>query len=154
MIDRLICTFARCYWEDNGGEKGLCQFKHQDTIYVLSFAIILLNTDLHKASSKRRGIIKTKNRRRKMTKNDFYNNIKGVEHSGGLSQEYLSKIYDFISKYPITLPEPGNKTRDIKVIGEKQKSSPHTKKDRRMKNPLSRHKGRFRRSRPLELSKV
>ena len=49
QIDRLISTFARCYWEDNAGDLINCPIKDEDTIFVLSFAIIMLNTDLHKS---------------------------------------------------------------------------------------------------------
>ena len=104
-IDHLISTFARCYWEDNGGNQGLCKIQHQDTVYVLSFAIILLNTNLHKEPSKRKGVHKMKHRGKKMTKNDFCKNIRSIEHSEGLSREYLSEIYDSISNNPVEFLE-------------------------------------------------
>eukprot|EP00934_Nitzschia_sp_Nitz4_P009320 Nitzschia sp. Nitz4//scaffold129_size63868//7961//13582//NITZ4_006194-RA/size63868-processed-gene-0.27-mRNA-1//1//CDS//3329534890//9310//frame0 len=103
QVDRLITTFSQCYWEDNAGDVVNCPFHDQDTVFLLSFAIIMLNTDLHKAS-----VVTKKNSnaglRKKMTKPEFINNLKGsLGKSDELSADYLSCIYDSIEKSPIIL---------------------------------------------------
>ena len=67
QIDRLISTFARCYWEDNAGDRENCPIENEDSIYLLSFAIIILNTDLHK-SNPSSGKNRKKNQLKRMTK--------------------------------------------------------------------------------------
>jgi hypothetical protein len=104
QIDRIMCTFAQCYWEDNAGDNLLCPFQDQDTVFLLSFAIIMLNTDLHKAyDPPSHG---RKKDRKRMTKTEFLTNMRGATRTEEeLSQEYLSKIYDSIEDYPIAMHE-------------------------------------------------
>lgn len=101
-IDRIISTFAQCYWEDNAGDHIRCPFKDQDTVFLISFAIIMLNTDLHSV-----GISGTagsaRKQRKKMTKSEFLNNLRGVESSEDLSRDYLSAIYDSIESHAIEI---------------------------------------------------
>ncbi len=102
QIDRLIAMFARCYWEDNAGDRDHCPIENQDSIYLLSFAIILLNTDLHKShhsSTKNR----KKNQQKKMTKDEFITNIQRANKKVHIRKDYLSSIYDEIKDYPIVL---------------------------------------------------
>jgi len=102
QIDRLISTFARCYWEDNAGDREKCPIENQDSIYLLSFAIIILNTDLHKSnhsSTKNR----KKNQLKKMTKEEFITNLQRANKGMHISKEYLSAIYDGIKENPIVL---------------------------------------------------
>ena len=94
-IDRVMNTFSRCFFEDNAGDLRRCPFKTQDTVYVLSFAILMLNTDLHKTPHVSR---KASN---KMTKVDFINNLKGVEDGSDIQTDYLSALYDSINAVPI-----------------------------------------------------
>ena len=89
-IDRVMQTFSRCFFEDNAGHPAACPFKTHDTVFLLVFAIIMLNTDLHKASHTRKGP-------KKMTKVDFINNLRGVEDGKDIDQVYLSTVYDSIS---------------------------------------------------------
>jgi acyl-CoA-binding protein len=95
-IDRLMSTFAHCFWEDNSGDSDCCPFSHQDTIYLLAFAIIMLNTDLHKMS-----VDTKRSSRRKMNKAEFMKNLRGVDTS--ISPQYLSDIYDKIESHPIEM---------------------------------------------------
>jgi len=98
-IDRVVDTFSQCYFEDNAGDIQRCPFKDQDTVYLLVFAIIMLNTDLHKAESKSRKANK------KMTKVEFANNLKGAILNEAFSKDYLSDIYDSIRVNPIAIHE-------------------------------------------------
>jgi hypothetical protein len=123
QIDRIISTFARCYWEDNAGDVSgnvLCP-KDQDTVFLLSFAIIMLNTDLHKShvtSSSR------KREHKRMTKTEFLKNLHGVCSSEPLTQDYLAKIYDSIKEAPIALyDEDSSDTLDFEQTLEAKTSS-------------------------------
>lgn len=103
QVDRLISTFAQCYWEDNAGDQVNCPFNDQDTVFLLSFAIIMLNTDLHKSKPTSNG---KKSTIKRMTKVEFVNNLKGVVNkTDELSPDYLSIIYDSIEAHPIVLKD-------------------------------------------------
>ncbi|CAH1264460.1 IQSEC1 [Branchiostoma lanceolatum] len=65
------------------------QFNHPDTIFILAFAIIMLNTDLHNPNIKRE---------RKMKQDNFVENLKGVDAGGDIPREILVGIYERISK--------------------------------------------------------
>jgi hypothetical protein len=95
-----MATFAQCFWEDNAGDHVLCPFQDQDTVFLLSFAIIMLNTELHKRSLPNNA---SKKQRKKMTKTEFFNNLRGAARNDELSQDYLSTIYDSIEEHPIVL---------------------------------------------------
>jgi Sec7 domain/PH domain len=96
-IDRVVETFSQCFFEDNAGDMQRCPFKDQDTVFLLVFAIIMLNTDLHKADPK------SKKSNKKMTKNEFANNLKGAILNEALGKDYLSDIYDSILAQPIAM---------------------------------------------------
>ncbi len=101
-----MTTFSQCYWEDNAGDHGKCPFQDEDTVFLISFAIIMLNTDLHKTSmfAAPAGQTASKSKqRKKMTKPEFLNNLRGVNNSEDLSKDYLSTIYDSIAANPIAI---------------------------------------------------
>jgi brefeldin A-inhibited guanine nucleotide-exchange protein len=100
-IDRLLTAFAQCYWEDNAGDKQHCPFGDQDTIFTLSFAIILLNTDLHKAADVASTANKKRQKKKRMSKAEFMNNLRGVSKGCDIDREYLSSIFDSIEAQPI-----------------------------------------------------
>jgi hypothetical protein len=93
-----LCTFAKCYFQDNAGDVQCCPFKSEDSIYLLAFALIMLNTDLHKSQSESR-----KATRKKMTKAEFISNLRGAEQGENISKEYLSSVYESINKSPIAM---------------------------------------------------
>lgn len=94
IIDRMMQKFAYHFCSQNKDA-----FRSPDTAYVLAFSIILLNTDLHNPSIKR-----------KMSKEEFIKNNKGIDNGEDLPIEYLSYIYDNISKNEIK-----SKTGDIEL---------------------------------------
>lgn len=102
-IDRIISTFAQCYWEDNAGDNIRCPFHDQDTVFLISFAIIMLNTDLHSTSIQQSS---GRKQRKKMTRTEFLNNLRGVDNSEDLSRDYLSAVYDSIEAHPIAIYHP------------------------------------------------
>ena len=109
QIDRLLSTFAQCFFEDNAGDSQRCPFKDQDTIYLIVFAIIMLNTDLHKADTTARKTMK------KMSKVEFINNLRGAAVNEGVAKEYLSTIYDSVELNPIAMhitPDMATKAKE------------------------------------------
>lgn len=51
-VDRMVSVFVKIFWQDNHGTI-FCPFNHPDTIHVLTYAIIMLNTDLNKANKQK-----------------------------------------------------------------------------------------------------
>ena len=102
-IDRIITTFSQCYWEDNAGDLNRCPFSDQDVVFLISFAIIMLNTDLHKRYPSHMKVPKSMRKRKVMTKAEFMNNLRGVDNNEELSHEYIGMIYDSIEASPIEL---------------------------------------------------
>lgn len=96
-IDRIISTFSQCYWEDNAGDVQKCPFQNQDTVFLVSFAMIMLNTDLHKAQVSKGKIPK------RMTKHEFIENLRGVDEGVDKYQDYINFIYDSIEATPIAI---------------------------------------------------
>ena len=88
-IDRLMEKFASRYCECNPQQDI---FASADTAYVLAFSVIMLTTDLHSGNVKK-----------KMTKEEFIRNNRGINDSEDLPQEYLSKIYEEIACSEIKL---------------------------------------------------
>jgi len=69
-------------------------FDSADTLYVLSYSIIMLTTDLHSPQ------VKTK-----MTKEQYIKMNRGscISDNKDLPEEYLSKIYDDIAGHEIKM---------------------------------------------------
>ncbi len=63
------------------------QVANKDAAYVLSYAIILLNTDQHNPTIKAN---------KRMTVEDFSRNLRGVNDGKNFSPEYLRDIYESI----------------------------------------------------------
>ncbi|KAI9819319.1 MAG: guanine nucleotide exchange protein for ADP-robosylation factor [Thelocarpon impressellum] len=87
-IDRFMLKFAERYISGNPNA-----FANADTAYVLAYSVIMLNTDQH--STKLKG--------RRMTKEDFIKNNRGINDSADLPDEYLSGIFDEINLNEIVL---------------------------------------------------
>ncbi|KAI2722732.1 hypothetical protein CBS147332_3661 [Penicillium roqueforti] len=87
-IDRFMLKFAERYTTQNPNA-----FANADTAYVLAYSVILLNTDQH--SSKMKG--------RRMTKEDFIKNNRGINDNQDLPAEYLGTIYEEIGSNEIVL---------------------------------------------------
>ncbi|XP_049881719.1 IQ motif and SEC7 domain-containing protein 1 isoform X2 [Pectinophora gossypiella] len=82
-IERLVEAFARRYCVCN---PDLVQrLRTQDTIFVLAFAIIMLNTDLHTPNLKPEA---------RMSLEDFIKNLRGIDDCHDLDRDMLTGIYD------------------------------------------------------------
>ncbi|KAJ4446274.1 Cytohesin-1 [Periplaneta americana] len=88
-IDRMMECFAQRYCQLNPNI-----FTNTDTCYVLSFAIIMLNTSLHNPSVKD-----------KPTVEQFISMNRGINNGGDLPQELLVSLYESIKTEPFKIPE-------------------------------------------------
>ncbi|XP_054831801.1 cytohesin-1 isoform X5 [Eublepharis macularius] len=88
-IDRMMEAFAQRYCQCNPGV-----FQSTDTCYVLSFAIIMLNTSLHNPNVKD-----------KPTVERFIAMNRGINDGGDLPEELLRNLYDSIKNEPFKIPE-------------------------------------------------
>ncbi|KAI1814396.1 Sec7-domain-containing protein [Poronia punctata] len=86
-IDRFMLKFANRYLMGNPNA-----FANADTAYVLAYSVILLNTDLHSSKIAKR-----------MSKEDFIKNNRGINDNADLPPEYLIAIYDEIANNEIVL---------------------------------------------------
>eukprot|EP00914_Ancora_sagittata_P014903 GHVO01029272.1.p1 GENE.GHVO01029272.1~~GHVO01029272.1.p1 ORF type:complete len:252 (+),score=21.72 GHVO01029272.1:66-758(+) len=82
-------SFAERYLELNPGV-----FTSPDTCFVLSFAIIMLNTNLHNPNVKD-----------KMPVDRFIKMNRGINDGGDLPEDLLVSLYESIKKEPFKIPE-------------------------------------------------
>ncbi|XP_035255243.1 cytohesin-3-like isoform X2 [Anguilla anguilla] len=88
-IDRMMEAFASRYCSCNADV-----FQSTDTCYILSFAIIMLNTSLHNPCVKE-----------KTTLERFISMNRGINNGGDLPSELLTKLYESIRSEPFKIPE-------------------------------------------------
>jgi brefeldin A-resistance guanine nucleotide exchange factor 1 len=92
LIERIVEAFTEKFCSDNGSG----DIADKDAAYTLTYATIMLNTDLYNPS------IKPQNR---MTSEAFSRNLRGVNHGKDFAREYLQEIYDSIKQEEIILPD-------------------------------------------------
>ena len=90
-IDRFMLKFAERYM---GGNPGTL-FANADTAYILAFSVIMLNTDAHNKNYKAK----------KMTKEEFIRNNRGINDGKNLPEEFLTEIYDEIQSNEIKMKD-------------------------------------------------
>lgn len=88
-IDRMMEKFAIRYCQENPGV-----FEDTDTCFVLSFAIIMLNTSLHNPSV-----------REKPTIEKFIALNRSINNGKDLPRELLESLYESIKQEPFKIPE-------------------------------------------------
>ncbi|KAJ8406657.1 hypothetical protein AAFF_G00295730 [Aldrovandia affinis] len=88
-IDRMMEAFATRYCDCNAN-----MFQSTDTCYILSFAIIMLNTSLHNPNVKD-----------KTTLERFISMNRGINNGGDLASELLANLYESIRSEPFKIPE-------------------------------------------------
>ncbi|XP_060125199.1 IQ motif and SEC7 domain-containing protein 2 isoform X4 [Zootoca vivipara] len=84
-VERLVEAFSQRYCVCNA--PLVRQFRNPDTIFILAFAIILLNTDMYSPSVKAE---------RKMKLDDFIKNLRGVDNGEDIPRDLLVGIYQRI----------------------------------------------------------
>jgi hypothetical protein len=115
-IARMVEAFAQCYYEDTIqyhhpsndqpcvssltsfpaaaiSSRAAVTFSCSDTVMILSYSIIMLNTDLHNPQVKKN----------KMSKEQFIKNNRGIDSGNDVPKLLLESIYDDILKNPIQL---------------------------------------------------
>lgn len=88
-IDRMMECFAQRYCQLNPDI-----FTNTDTCYVLSFAIIMLNTSLHNPSVKDKPSVE-----------QFISMNRGINNGGDLPRELLESLYESIRTEPFKIPQ-------------------------------------------------
>uniref|UniRef100_UPI00358F0540 cytohesin-1-like n=3 Tax=Myxine glutinosa TaxID=7769 RepID=UPI00358F0540 len=88
-IDRMMEAFAGRYCQCNPGV-----FQLSDTCYVLSFAIIMLNTSLHNPNVRDRPSVE-----------NFISMNRGINNGGDLPEALLRNLYESIKNEPFKIPE-------------------------------------------------
>ncbi|XP_052386874.1 IQ motif and SEC7 domain-containing protein 3 [Carassius gibelio] len=86
-VERLIEAFSQRYCMCN--PDVVQQFHNPDTIFILAFAIVLLNTDMYSPNIKPE---------RKMLLEDFIRNLRGVDDGADIPREMLARIYERIQQ--------------------------------------------------------
>lgn len=94
-IDRLLVAFSRKYYEDNKHTQNLSFFAEPDSIFILSFSVIILNTDLHSPQIKRA----------RMTVPEFVKNLRGQNNGEDFPRDFLEDIYYRIADEEIKMQE-------------------------------------------------
>ncbi|KAJ1930696.1 GDP/GTP exchange factor for ARF [Tieghemiomyces parasiticus] len=90
QIERIVETFAAHYH----AAQGTSEVATADAGFILSYAVIMLNTDQHSRQVKER-----------MRLEDFSRNLRGVNGGADFQPEYLAAIYTAIRTREIILPE-------------------------------------------------
>ncbi|XP_026858606.2 cytohesin-2 [Electrophorus electricus] len=92
-IDRMMEAFAQRYCTCNTGV-----FQSTDTCYILSFAIIMLNTSLHNPNVKDKTSLER-----------FISMNRGINNKEDLPSDLLTKLYESIRNEPFKIPvDDGN----------------------------------------------
>jgi brefeldin A-resistance guanine nucleotide exchange factor 1 len=92
LIERIVVEFAKKYVGDGNNDN----IATEDAIFVLTYAIIMLNTDQHNPN--------VKNGQRMQLEN-FARNLRGVNDNKDFDLEYLESIFISIKTKEIVLPE-------------------------------------------------
>lgn len=107
QIERIIESFSNKFVSDQNYESKESEEKggplvqpDSDSVFVLSYSVIMLNTDLHNPQVKEN-----------MSFEDYSSNLGGCNNSGDFPYWYLDKIYCSIRDKEIIMPEEhhGNK---------------------------------------------
>lgn len=95
LIERVVTVFSKKYCDTTTIE-GI---EDKDAVFILTYAIIMLNTDLHNRNI---------GAQKRMTFNDFAKNLRGVNDGKDFAPEYLQEIYNSIKTNEIILPDEHN----------------------------------------------
>ncbi|KAK4165153.1 hypothetical protein QBC43DRAFT_34673 [Cladorrhinum sp. PSN259] len=91
LIERIVSSFAEKYCASSVPE-GVAD---KDAVFILSYAIIMLNTDQHSPTIKNQS---------RMQYVDFARNLRGVNGGKDFAPEYLQSIFNEIKTNEIILP--------------------------------------------------
>ena len=105
LIERIVAVFSTKYC-GNSMPEGIA---NKDAVLVLTYAIIMLNTDQHNPNVKAE---------KRMKYNDFARNLRGVNGDKDFAPEYLQDIYDSIKSNEIILPDEHNNKQSFDYAWE------------------------------------
>jgi brefeldin A-inhibited guanine nucleotide-exchange protein len=105
-IDRMMEKFAERYYLQNRST-----FASADMAFILAFSTIMLQTNLHNPAIRDD---------KRMTKEQFIKQNKGISSDGELSDEMLVDIYDRIAATPISLDQDD---KEKKRLAKKEEAS-------------------------------
>ncbi|KAL7629684.1 GDP/GTP exchange factor for ARF [Parahypoxylon ruwenzoriense] len=92
LIERIVTTFAKKYFATSGSDV----VASEDAVFILTYAIIMLNVDQH--SPKLKG-------QKRMELADFARNLRGVNGSKDFPPEFLEMTFEAIKSDEIILPD-------------------------------------------------
>lgn len=92
LIERIIVSFSKRYMETSGTE----DVADEDALFVLVYAIIMLNVDQHSP--------KIQNSKR-MVLDNFARNVRGVNSGKDFAPDFLQAVFEAIKSNEIILPE-------------------------------------------------
>lgn len=92
LIERIVNEFSARYFKSAEPD----DIADKDSLFVLTYAIIMLNTDQHNPNIKQQS---------RMTLTQFARNLKGVNGKNDFQAEYLEDIYNTIKTREIMLAE-------------------------------------------------
>ncbi|KAI1134462.1 hypothetical protein F5Y05DRAFT_397930 [Hypoxylon sp. FL0543] len=92
LIERIVTAFAKKYFASSGSDV----VASEDAVFVLTYAIIMLNVDQH--SPKLKG-------KKRMELADFARNLRGVNAKNDFPPEFLESTFEAIKNNEIILPD-------------------------------------------------
>ncbi|RKF61140.1 Uncharacterized protein OnM2_044001 [Erysiphe neolycopersici] len=92
LIERIITSFSKHYCGDSPPD----EVANSDAVFVLTYAILMLNTDSYNPNVKATA---------RMTFEQFSNNLRGVNAGKDFDPKYLQDVYDSIKSNEIILPD-------------------------------------------------
>lgn len=85
MVEVFSHQYAQC------NPDVVAKLRSADTLFVLAFSVVLLNTDLHTPSVKAD---------KRMKLDDYVRNLRGVDEGHDLDRDMLAGIYERIKAHP------------------------------------------------------
>ncbi len=92
LIERIMVCFAKKYVANSTQQ----DVEDEDAIYILAYAILMLNTDQHNPKFKGQ---------KRMVIDDFARNLRGVNGGKNFAPEFLEAIFEAIKSNEIILPD-------------------------------------------------
>ncbi|KAF4971167.1 hypothetical protein FSARC_1889 [Fusarium sarcochroum] len=92
----LIATIVEAFSEKFCSHDTTGEVADNDAVYILTYAIILLNTDQHNPNL---------DAKKRMSLEDFSKNLKGTNNGQNFAPEYLQTIFESIKSNEIILPD-------------------------------------------------
>ncbi|KAB5540408.1 hypothetical protein GE09DRAFT_1137057 [Coniochaeta sp. 2T2.1] len=92
LIERIVSSFSEKY----SAIPDIQDVANSEAVYILTYAIIILNTDQHNPNLKHE---------KRMTITDFARNLRGTNNKKDFEPQFLQDIYDAIKSNEIILPD-------------------------------------------------